>query len=132
MCTIWVASKSSWDSSRSRQAKNLVDAKKLGRSDELHHKHTPVTATAWGLKRSTAVHEDIIAYAMVEGACYLLPSPPALLSSSGTGATLLSPGLLAPSWGLCCEGMVGRLQVARVTSGSLPVRHMQAFRALAT
>jgi len=34
--TISVASKSSLDSRRSRQAKNLVDAKKLGRSEELH------------------------------------------------------------------------------------------------
>jgi hypothetical protein len=33
--TIWVASKSSWLSSRSRQAKNLVLAKKLGRSEVL-------------------------------------------------------------------------------------------------
>ena len=35
-CTISVASKSSFDSKRSRQAKNFVEAKKLGRSDELH------------------------------------------------------------------------------------------------
>ena len=41
MGTIWVASNSSCDSRRSRQAKNLVDAKKLGRSEELHRRTKP-------------------------------------------------------------------------------------------
>jgi len=34
---IWVDSNSSCDSMRSRHAKNLVDAKKLGSSEELFH-----------------------------------------------------------------------------------------------
>lgn len=128
-----MASKSSWDSKRSRHAKNFVDAKKFGKSEELQP-HQGILETFVSIKdsRIQELAKFVSACSIVRSKSeaqikhrdmnqYLLPS--AALSSSAALATAVLSVLLvrAPARDFCWELEMGSFQVASVTSGSLPV-----------